>query len=128
MSLNNQDPARYAAEEIMGYEWADTTKFDDDGDPLAMYQYTGWWCPKTKKCIHIWKPLDDSNQLDLIEMELVKLGFYFEYGYKDYYWIGITHSKNNDISIYESFSDGTQIRQARLNAMVEAVRKFKEMV
>lgn len=106
----------YAATEIMG--WED----QKEGYVGSGYVKVGY----DSRTMKTWHPHEDSNQLDLIEAELVKLKM----------WIDITSSRHR-FSIRVSAPDVwaikhtckhtlDQIRLTRLTAMVEAHQKLTQ--
>ena len=99
-------------------------------DILNAYQFPSGVVIELEK----WNPLKDSNQLDMIEAELVKLGLNVDSKHNDIYFITIQHVTKDGKGHVTTLSnlrcngdDVDQIRLTKLTAYVEAMEKFKEL-
>lgn len=118
---DTQELAIYAAVEIMGKRYSMDNSIpyicddDEDGNNL----------------IDNWRPAEDANQLDLIEAELVKLGFEFEekldkFNYRVYIQFWISGDLDNSFYV-EKFGTQEGKKLTRLTAMCQAFDKYKKI-
>lgn len=108
---------RYAGVEIMGWTTGahcPTSLFDQNNKFVGV---------DTKD----WRPTEDANQLEMIEAELVKLGFSFTDEKETGYWsVFILHHKPY-IKVSNQCKDNKDYRLTRLTAFCEAYERFKEL-